>query len=169
MLSVFINIVFTTFSRRVVDTVKCHWSNFYFYLRHFNIDYFTLHYTKDRSEIVSAPKTSSMRLAVWINHLHDTHTHRVKLRHKIYGHDTIAILWVCVELRGEELSSYLNNIQSVGLWKCRMITILPTKRVSALAQCKTFMRVLPTRWRRKPVSIEIMLLLPYVFKVWWGC
>jgi len=35
----FINIVFTTFSPRVVDIVKCPWSNFYFYLRHLNIDY----------------------------------------------------------------------------------------------------------------------------------
>jgi len=31
------------------------------------------------------------------------------------------IMASCVELRGEDLSCYLNNIQSVGLWKC-MIT-----------------------------------------------
>ena len=32
-----------TFTPRAVDIVKCPWSSF-FYLRHFNIDYFTLHY-----------------------------------------------------------------------------------------------------------------------------
>ena len=32
-----------TFSPRSADIVKCPWSSF-FYLRHFNIDYFTLHY-----------------------------------------------------------------------------------------------------------------------------
>jgi len=49
MSNVFINIVFTwpTFGPRVVDTVKCPRSNFYSYLRHFNIDYFTFHFTSD--------------------------------------------------------------------------------------------------------------------------
>ena len=46
MSSVFINVIFITFSPHVVDVVKCPWSNFYFYLRHFNIDYFSLHYNK---------------------------------------------------------------------------------------------------------------------------
>jgi len=45
MSSVFlINIVVITFSPRVIDTVKFVEVTF-FYLRHFNIDYFTLHYT----------------------------------------------------------------------------------------------------------------------------
>ena len=43
-----------------------------------------------------------------------------------------------------------------------MITNLPTKRISAILQWKTFIRVLPTRWRRKPASIEITSLSPYV-------
>jgi len=67
-----------------------------------------------------------------------------------------------VELRGEDLSCYLNSIRSVGLWNVCMITNLPTKRISATLQWKTFIRVLPTRWRRKPASIDIMSLSPYV-------
>ena len=44
-----------------------------------------------------------------------------------------------------------------------MITILPTKRISALSQWKTYMRVLPTRRRRKPAGTEITSLAPYVY------
>ena len=36
-----------------------------------------------------------------------------------------------------------------------MITSLPTKLISAISQRETFIRVLPTRWRRKPAGIEI--------------
>ena len=36
-----------------------------------------------------------------------------------------------------------------------MITSLPTKRVSALSQRKTLIRVLPTGWRRKPAVTEV--------------
>ena len=39
---------------------------------------------------------------------------RVKWRHIIYGHDTIAILWVCVELRDED--NYSNKTEWVG-WR----------------------------------------------------
>ena len=46
----------------------------------------------------------------------------------------------------------------------RMITNLPTKRISAILQWKTFIRVLPTRWRRKPASIEITSPSPCAFK-----
>ena len=57
--SVFINIVFITFSPRAVNVVKCLRSIF-FYLRHFNIDYFTLHYitynTLCDKEIQASPK-----------------------------------------------------------------------------------------------------------------
>ena len=47
-----------------------------------------------------------------------------------------------------------------------MITILLTKRISALSQWNTFrpMGVLLTRWRRKPPGIEITSLLPYVLQ-----
>jgi len=42
--SVFLLTLFLiTFNPRAVDIVKCPWSSF-FYLRHFNIDYCTLHY-----------------------------------------------------------------------------------------------------------------------------
>ena len=68
----------------------------------------------------------------------------------------------CVDLSGEDLSYWLNYIQSVGLWKRLMITSSPTKRISAISQRKTFIRVLPTRWRRKPAGIEITSLSPYV-------
>jgi len=37
-----------------------------------------------------------------------------------------------------------------------MITSLPTKRISAISQRKTLIRVLPTRWRRKPAGIKIL-------------
>ena len=43
-----------------------------------------------------------------------------------------------------------------------MITSLPTKRISAISQRKTFIVVLPTRWRRKPASSEITSLSRYV-------
>ena len=46
--------------------------------------------------------------------------------------------------------------------KCLVVTSLPTKRISAISQWKTFITVLPTRWRRKPAGIEITLLSPYV-------
>ena len=46
-----------------------------------------------------------------------------------------------------------------------MITNLPTKRSSAISQWKTFISVLPTRWRRKPASIEIATLSAYVFRL----
>ena len=45
-----------------------------------------------------------------------------------------------------------------------MITSLPTERISAISQWQTFLRVLPTRWRRKPAGIEITSLSPYVYK-----
>ena len=47
-----------------------------------------------------------------------------------------------------------------------MITSLPTKRISAISQWKTFLRVLPTRWRRKPAGIETTSLSPYVYRVY---
>ena len=46
-----------------------------------------------------------------------------------------------VELRGEDISCYLNNIRSVGLWKCLyMVTSWPTKRISAISQWKLCQR-----------------------------
>jgi len=42
-----------------------------------------------------------------------------------------------------------------------MVISLPTKRISVISQWKTFIRVLPTRWRRKPAGIEFTSLLPY--------
>jgi len=44
-----------------------------------------------------------------------------------------------------------------------MIVSSPTERISAISQWKTFTRVLPARWRRKPAGIEITSLSPYVF------
>ena len=63
-----------------------------------------------------------------------------------------------MQLRGvEELSCYLNNIHNplVNLVyeNVCIITILPTKRISALSQWKTFMRVLPTHWHRYYVTV----------------
>ena len=45
----------------------------------------------------------------------------------------------------------------------RMIISLPAKRISAISQWQTFIRVLATRWRRKPAGIEVTSLLPHVF------
>ena len=42
-----------------------------------------------------------------------------------------------------------------------MITKQPTKRISTRSQWQTFLRVLPTRWRRKPAGIEITPLSHY--------
>jgi len=36
-----------------------------------------------------------------------------------------------------------------------MITDLPTKRIRALSQWQTFLRVLPTRWRQKSTDIDV--------------
>jgi len=36
-----------------------------------------------------------------------------------------------------------------------MIINVPTKRIQAISQRQTFLRVLPTRWRRKPAGIDI--------------
>ena len=63
-----------------------------------------------------------------------------------------------LELMGEDLLCFLNKIQSAGLWNVHMITSLPTKCITARSQWKTFIRVLPTRWRWKPAGIEIMWL-----------
>jgi len=51
-----------TFSPRAVDVVKCPWSSF-FYLRHFNIDYFTLYYARrdHRSTTCSSANSFSFR------------------------------------------------------------------------------------------------------------
>ena len=44
--------------------------------------------------------------------------------------------------------------------KClNLITSLPTKRISATSQCQAFLRVLPTRWRRKAAGIEIVTVI----------
>ena len=43
---------------------------------------------------------------------------------------------------------------------------LGKKRVSAISQWQTFIRVLPTRWRRKPNGIEITSLSSYVYIGW---
>ena len=43
-----------------------------------------------------------------------------------------------------------------------MTISLPTKRISVISQRKTFIKVLPTRWRRKPAGTEITSLSPYV-------
>ena len=43
-----------------------------------------------------------------------------------------------------------------------MITSLQTKRISAISQWKTFIRILPTIWQRKLTRIEIASLSPYV-------
>ena len=74
----------------------------------------------------------------------------------------VGITWHNVwNYRGEDLSCYLDNIQSVGLWKC-VYDRLPTKRISAISQWKTKHLSEPTRWRRKPASIEITSLSPCV-------
>jgi len=36
-----------------------------------------------------------------------------------------------------------------------MITSFPTDRISAVSQWQTYLRVLPTRWRRKPSGIDM--------------
>ena len=36
-----------------------------------------------------------------------------------------------------------------------MISNLPTKRIKVISQERTFIRVLPTRWRRKPAGTDV--------------
>ena len=36
-----------------------------------------------------------------------------------------------------------------------MISNLPTKRIKVISQQRTFVRVLPTRWRRKPAGTDV--------------
>ena len=45
---------------------------------------------------------------------------------------------------------------------CAIISLLTLKRISVISQWTTFIRVLPTRWRRKPADIEITSQSPYV-------
>ena len=58
---------------------------------------------------------------------------------------------------------YLNNIRSVGSWKCLYDHWLANKAYFSISQWKTFIGVLPSRWRRKPAGIEITSLTPYVY------
>ena len=73
------------------------------------------------------------RHADWLTHRPQTSVtiHREKWRHRIYGQDTIAILWVCVELSGEDLSCY-SNMNWIGLVyeNVLMINDLPTNHTS---------------------------------------
>ena len=50
---------------------------------------------------------------------------------------------------------YSNEIESATLKYVHMITGLPTKRISALSQWQTFLRVSPTRWRQKSAGIDM--------------
>jgi len=77
-----------------------------------------------------------------------------------------------VELRGVDFCRVIQiTFDRLVYENVCMITSLPRKRISAISQWKTFLRVLPTRWRRKPASIEITSLSPYVYvpSVLWRC
>ena len=60
-----------------------------------------------------------------------------------------------MELRGEDLSCYLNSTQSVGLWNVCMITSFPTKRISAMLQWKTFIRVYPQDGGESQMALKL--------------
>ena len=101
--------------------------------------------------------------ALWMQNKTTTRS-KLKWRHRIYGYDGYFCgynMASCVELRGEDLSC-LNYIQSVGSWKCLYDQYLANKAHFSNITVKTFLRVLPTRWRRKPAGIEITSLPPYV-------
>jgi len=55
----FINIVFITFSPRVVDTVKCHWSNFFIYDTLILTIYITIHVRRKKDTHYKAPSAWS--------------------------------------------------------------------------------------------------------------
>ena len=48
------------------------------------------------------------------------------------------------------------------------VRMIMTKRISVISQWKTFIRVLPTRWRWKPAGIETTSLSPYVYSSGFG-
>ena len=62
----------------------------------------------------------------------------------------------------------LNGCVCVGLWKCLYDHYLANKPYFSVSekQWKTSMKVLPTRWRRKPAGTEITSLSSYVYMGW---
>jgi len=65
-----------------------------------------------------------------------------------------------VELRGEDLSRYLNKYNPLVYLKSLYDHHLANKAYfSDITVAEIFARVLSTRWRRKPSGIEIMSLL----------
>jgi len=81
----------------------------------------------------------------------------VKWRHRVYGHDTIAMLWVWwVELKGEDrpIWSCSRKIESVTLRKCPHDHWLTNKAYLSAITVTSIFRVLPTRWWRKPAGID---------------
>ena len=70
-----------------------------------------------------------------------------------YDRHFVAVTWHNVWSQGAKiLLCYLNNTRSVGLWKCPYDHYRTNK---ADITVQTFLRLLPTRWLRKPACIEI--------------
>jgi len=55
---------------------------------------------------------------------------------------------------GEDLLYYSNKIQPASFKNVHMIINLLTKRILISITLKTFLRVLPTRWRQKPAGVD---------------
>ena len=60
-----------------------------------------------------------------------------------------------MELRGEDLACYSNKIKSVCLRKCLYDRKLINKAYLDDIAATNIIRVLPTRWRRKPFGIDM--------------
>ena len=60
-----------------------------------------------------------------------------------------------MELRGEHLVCYSNKIKPVCLRKCLCDRKLFNKAYLADITATNIIRVLPTRWRRKPAGIDM--------------
>ena len=94
--------------------------------------------------------------------------YRVKWRHRWsrYNRHFVGIAWYRTNVWSWWAKIYRVLYTTFDMLVCEnvcTITSLPTKRISAISQWKTFVRVLPTRWRRKPAGTEITSLSPYVY------
>jgi len=96
------------------------------------------------------------------------YTYRVKWRHRWsrYNRHFVGIAWYRTNVWSWWAKIYRVLYTTFDMLVCEnvcTITSLPTKRISAISQWKTFVRVLPTRWRRKPAGTEMTSLSPYVY------
>ena len=82
------------------------------------------------------------------------HTHRVKWRHRVYGHDTIAILWAEHEImRRVKWRRFIALFKYIWISCFKKLSVWSlTCQQSVFKRCRSakhFWEFLPTRWRQK--------------------